>query len=161
MSPPLELLTRQKYDLQFGVNVLGHFYLTKLLLPVLLATAKATSEKVRVLNYSAAFSPLSRIDYTTLMDGPVRRKCSLQQLHRQSKLVCTTFVRIKIRDGTCLLTGAINYSQANVLFTLELAEQYGEQGIVSIAINPGNVHTGLSRHAGGVVSSIRVPEKIL
>ena len=157
MSPPLELLTRQKYDLQFGVNVLGHFYLTKLLLPVLLATAKATSEKVRVLNYSAAFSPLSRIDYTTLMDGPVRRKCPLQQLHRQSKLVCTTFVRIKIRE----LTGAMVDSQANVLFTLELAEQYGEQGIVSIAINPGNVHTGLSRHAGGVVSSIRVPEKIL
>ena len=36
MAPPVALLTRQQYDLQFGVNVIGHFYLTQLLLPVLL-----------------------------------------------------------------------------------------------------------------------------
>ncbi|EJF58259.1 NAD(P)-binding protein [Dichomitus squalens LYAD-421 SS1] len=129
MSSPIVLLTRQRYDLQFGVNVLGHFYLTQLLLPVLLATARATGQKVRVINYSSLFGPDARIDYTTLMDGPVRRKCSPAQLYRQSKL-------------------------ANLLFALGLAEQYGEQGIVSSAINPGNVHTGLSRHTGAVTASI-------
>ncbi|KAH9903144.1 NAD(P)-binding protein [Cubamyces lactineus] len=125
MCPPLSHLTQQRYDLQFGVNVLGHFYLTKLLLPVLLSTAKQSAEKVRVINYTCAIPPSCKIDYTTLMDGPARRKCSLVQLHRQSKL------------GT-------------LLFSHELAEQYGEQGIVSIAVNPGNVHTELTRHTTGV-----------
>ncbi|KAI0658158.1 hypothetical protein C8Q70DRAFT_205154 [Cubamyces menziesii] len=126
LCPPLTHLTRQRYDLQFGVHVLGHFYLTKLLLPVLLSTAKHSAQKARVVNYTCAIPhSLCRVDYTTLMDGPARRKCSLMQLHRQSKL------------GT-------------LLFSHELAEQYGEQGVVSIAVNPGNVHTELMRHATGV-----------
>ncbi|KAG6857165.1 hypothetical protein H0H87_008735 [Tephrocybe sp. NHM501043] len=44
MILPVELLTEQGYDLQFGTNVLGHFYLTKLLLPALLSGAKSSSE---------------------------------------------------------------------------------------------------------------------
>ncbi len=87
MAPPIALLTRQQYDLQFGVNVIGHFYLTQLLLPVLLGTAKITAQKVRVLNYSSSAPPVPRIDYTTLMDGPVRRRYTPAQLYKQSKLV--------------------------------------------------------------------------
>ena len=87
MAPPVALLTRQQYDLQFGVNVIGHFYLTQLLLPVLLGTAKVTAQKVRVVNYSSSAPPAPRIDYTTLMDGPVRRRCNSMQLYKQSKLV--------------------------------------------------------------------------
>ncbi|KAN0125440.1 hypothetical protein V8E53_015491, partial [Lactarius tabidus] len=34
--------TAQGFDMQFGTNVLGHFFFTKLLLPVLTATAKKT-----------------------------------------------------------------------------------------------------------------------
>lgn len=87
MAPPLAALTRQNYDLQFGVHVLGHFYLTRLLLPVLLATAKATGQKSRVLSYTCATPPVVRIDYTTLMRGPARARCSPAHLHKQSKLV--------------------------------------------------------------------------
>ncbi|KAI0703903.1 NAD(P)-binding protein [Cerioporus squamosus] len=129
MAPPTALLTRQQYDLQFGVNVIGHFYLTQLLLPVLLGTAKGTAQKVRILHYSSATPPAHRIDYTTLMDGPVRRRCTPAQLYRQSKLGC-------------------------LLLAMELSEQYGEQGIVSIAINPGNVQTNLKRYSGGVLGSL-------
>lgn len=84
----MNFLTRQRYDLQFGVNVLGHFYLTHLLLSVLLGTAKATAQKVRVLHYTSATPPATRIDYLSLMDGPVRRRYSPTQLYEQSKLVC-------------------------------------------------------------------------
>ncbi|KAI0672069.1 NAD-P-binding protein [Trametes maxima] len=125
MSPPMALLTRQRYDYQFGVNVLGHFYLTQILLPILLSTAKASGQAVRVVNYTCAVPRGCRIEYTTLMDGPVRRKKAVVELYRQSKL------------GT-------------LLFSLELADQYAEKGIVSIAVDPGNVHTGLTRHSKGV-----------
>ncbi|KAI0649682.1 NAD-P-binding protein [Trametes meyenii] len=125
MSPPMALLTRQRYDYQFGVNVLGHFYLTRLLLPILLSTAKAGAQAVRVVNYTCVVPKSCRIDYTVLMDGPVRRRKAVGDLYRQSKL------------GT-------------LLFSLELADQYAEQGIVSIAVDPGNVHTDLTRHSKSV-----------
>jgi len=54
MVPPVEQLTADGYDLQFGTNVLGHFYFTKLLLPTLIATAKTSSDgKARVVNTSS------------------------------------------------------------------------------------------------------------
>ncbi|KAI0634494.1 NAD-P-binding protein [Trametes polyzona] len=126
MCPPVALLTKQRYDLQFGVNTLGHFYLTRLLLPVLLATSKTTaqSNSIRVVHYTCALPATSHIDYTTLMDGPVRRRCSPAALYRQSKL-------------------------GNLLFAKELADQYAEQGIASLAIDSGNVSTELGRHLQG------------
>ena len=89
MTPPIALLTRQNYDLQFGVHVLGHFFLTQLLLPILLATARATSVKSRVLSYTTAgaLSAKVKIDYTSMMDGPARRQWGSGALYRQSKLV--------------------------------------------------------------------------
>ena len=42
MTPPVEETTAQEYDLQFGVNVLGHYYLTQLLLPLLLESMSAS-----------------------------------------------------------------------------------------------------------------------
>lgn len=92
MSPPAALLTRQRYDYQFGVNVLGHFYLTQLLLPVLLTTTRAMpqTDKVRVIHYTCTLPQSCRIDYTTLMDGPVRRRRTPTELYQQSKLVCDT-----------------------------------------------------------------------
>ncbi|KAI8996639.1 hypothetical protein BD414DRAFT_478628 [Trametes punicea] len=71
MCPPISHLTPQRYNVQFGVNVLGHFYLIELLLPALLYTARMTSRTVRVLNYTCAISRSCHIDYTTLMDAGV------------------------------------------------------------------------------------------
>lgn len=52
MSPPIEKLTEEGYDLQFGTNVLGPFLFTTLLMPVLLETAKENGE-ARVVNTSS------------------------------------------------------------------------------------------------------------
>ncbi|KAH9934463.1 NAD(P)-binding protein [Epithele typhae] len=111
-TPPIQSLTRQGYDLQFGANVLGHFYLTQLLLPVMLVTAKTTGEKVRVLNHTLDGIGPAQVDYSSLMRGPVRAQWSTTSLYRQSKL-------------------------CNLLVSLELAEQYGEQGILSISVSTG------------------------
>lgn len=48
MAAPIDQLTKDSYDLQFGVNTLAHFHLTNLLLPALLA-----SPSPRVINVSS------------------------------------------------------------------------------------------------------------
>lgn len=46
--------TKEGYEVQFGTNHMGHFLLTKLLLPTLERTAKAASAgSVRIVNVSS------------------------------------------------------------------------------------------------------------
>ncbi|KAG2346702.1 NAD(P)-binding protein [Suillus weaverae] len=122
MVPPIELVTADGYDLQFGTNVLGHYYFTKLLLPILISTAKATPEgKVRVVNLASCAHLFGGLDFNTFKDGPARKKCSRTSLYNQSKF-------------------------GNVVLALELAKRYGDQGIISTALNPGNINSDLPRH---------------
>lgn len=95
MSPPVEQLTEDGYDLQFGTNCVGHWYLTKLLLPTLLETAKASSEhSVRVITTSSSthhFAPKSGIYWDTIERGEdvekARKKVGTRRLYAQSKFV--------------------------------------------------------------------------
>ncbi|KAF8871709.1 hypothetical protein CPB85DRAFT_1379041 [Mucidula mucida] len=122
---PVNELTPQGYDLQFGTNVLGHFYFTKLLLPILKSTAQTSvDKKVRVINTASVthlYSPV--LNYDLLTDTPARRKYSPDNLYGHSKY-------------------------AMVVYSTELARRYGDDGIVSIGINPGNIKTELQRHMG-------------
>lgn len=47
-------LTKEGYEVQFGVNHMGHALLTKLLLPKMKATAKQPNADVRIVNLSSA-----------------------------------------------------------------------------------------------------------
>ena len=73
MLPPAKLTTADGYDLQFGTNVLGHFYLTKLLLPLLVAAAKSSSTtdgRARVVHSASSGHLFVRgIDFGTLKPG--------------------------------------------------------------------------------------------
>ncbi|TFL05015.1 hypothetical protein BDV98DRAFT_610706 [Pterulicium gracile] len=130
MTPPVEQITADGYDLQFGTNVLGHFYLTKLLLPTLLATAKTTSTgKVRVVNTSSIAHRFGDLDFGTFKEGPARKKAYTSQLYAQSKF-------------------------GNAVFSRELAKRYGDQGIVSTALNPGNLRTELQRHSSSPIEQL-------
>ncbi|KAF9484233.1 NAD(P)-binding protein [Pholiota conissans] len=123
MMPPIDMLTAQGYDLQFGTNVLGHFYFTKLLIPALLAGAKSSPDGVaRVVNTSSSASLLtSDVDFNTLTDTEARKKKSSINLYWQSKL-------------------------GNVLFANELNRRYRDQGIVATSLNPGNIDSNLQRY---------------
>ena len=88
MQPPIDMLTDDGYDLTFGTNVLGHFYLTKLLLPVLISTAKTTPEgTVRVVNVASQAHVVSELQFDTFIDGPKRRADDTFRLYAQSKTV--------------------------------------------------------------------------
>ncbi|KAI6044653.1 hypothetical protein EDC04DRAFT_2877679 [Pisolithus marmoratus] len=130
MNPPVEQVTDDGFDLQFGTNVLGHFYLTKLLLPLLLSTAKTSPDRnVRVVNTSSNGHWFSGLDFDTFKDGPKRRAKSGMALYGQSKA-------------------------GNIVFSAELHRRYRDQGVVSTSLNPGGIRTEIARHQGGSIQWI-------
>jgi len=134
MRCPVDELTPDGYDAQFGTNVIGTFYFTKLLLPVLLSTAaEAPDKKPRVITTgSMAHNLCSQIQYDTLKDTPQRKKLGATRLYAQSKF-------------------------GDIVFAKELARRYGDKNIVSISFNPGNVSTDLYRHGSSVENAIMGP----
>ncbi|KAG8998200.1 hypothetical protein FRB94_007171 [Tulasnella sp. JGI-2019a] len=126
MNPPVDLVTHDGYDLQFGTNVLGHAHFTLCLIPELEAGAKSSPDgKARIVNTSSIttyFNTAPWIRWGTLRDGPERRAMRTRALYCQSKF-------------------------GNVAFSNEFARRYADHGITSNAVNPGNLKTELGRYA--------------
>lgn len=90
--PPLEALTADGYDLVCGTNVLGHFYFTKLLLPLMVESAKSSPDgKARVVNTSSSNHLNGSLDNELTRDCPRRSKLTgfggANALYAQSKSV--------------------------------------------------------------------------
>jgi len=125
MVPPLEMVTAQGYDLQFGTNVLGHYLFTNLLLPMIESTAKETGHPGRVVEVSSIMHVLSGdpiIHFETLKDGPARKRMRADALYSQSK-------------------------SGNILVTKARARANKDKPILFITLNPGGIRTELLRHA--------------
>ncbi|KAF9241100.1 hypothetical protein BU15DRAFT_45208 [Melanogaster broomeanus] len=133
MVPPVDSLTVDGYDLQFGTNVLGHHYFTKLLLPTLISTAKSSSDgKARVITVSSSAHMMGGLKFDTFKDTQARKKVLTHNLYAQSKY-------------------------GNVVLALEYDRRYKSEGIVSISLNPGNIQSDLQRHMGSISSSLLSP----
>ncbi|KAJ7069894.1 NAD-P-binding protein [Mycena amicta] len=140
-APAIGPLTQQGYDIQFGVHVLGHYLLTKLLLPTLLRTAKGevsgTPCRVRVVAVSSdaheMTAPKEGIVWESLKQGDTalraRNELNGARLYGQSKL-------------------------GVVLMSSELARRYRDEGLVAISLHPGGVKSELMRNVNPVVSWI-------
>ena len=103
MAPPIDMVTDDGYDLQFGTNVVGHFYFTKLVLPILLSTAKSSSDgAVRVVNTSSNGHLFGGLKYDTMKDGPARKKAGIWELYGQSKTV--SFLRVSLGSTQLMLS---------------------------------------------------------
>ncbi|KAJ3567039.1 hypothetical protein NP233_g6621 [Leucocoprinus birnbaumii] len=124
MYPPHSQVA-EGYDLQFHTNVTGHWYLTKLLLPTLLETAKHSPPKsVRVVHVASLAHYFAReggLIFGSFKDGPERQKLGRDKLYMQSKF-------------------------GNIVVSNEFHRRYAEQGLVSISLNPGNINTELYRY---------------
>ncbi|KAJ6120150.1 short-chain dehydrogenase [Penicillium sp. IBT 18751x] len=129
MFPPKGSKTIQGHDLQFGTNMLGPFLFTKLLMPILVETAKtAAPGSVRVLWASSL---------------------GIQVLSPNGGgMVLDESGAPKVLDNQ-----ETNYGQTkvgNVFLAVKLEELYGSQGVRSVSFNPGNLKTELQRHSTGL-----------
>jgi retinol dehydrogenase 12 len=86
MVPPVEQVTKDGFDLQFGTNAVGHFLFTKLVTPALRAAAQ-NGGYARVVHTSSSGAYMGAIDFDTFVDGPKKTKLGTQALYNQSKLV--------------------------------------------------------------------------
>ncbi|KAJ7752611.1 NAD(P)-binding protein [Mycena metata] len=122
MAAPVTELTREGYDLQFGVNVLGHFYLAQLLLPRLKEAVKTSPDHVaRIINTSSQAHVFGSMNFEALTNTAVRSELSPDALYAQSKF-------------------------GNIVFSSECSHRYASDGVISIALHPGMLTTNIGRH---------------
>lgn len=87
MASPVGMTTIQGYDLQAGTNVIGHYLLTTLLLPALLAASEPGYKARVVTTSSIVHYYIDRFHYDWAVDGPARRKVGTRDLYKNSKFV--------------------------------------------------------------------------
>ncbi|KAI1276821.1 NAD(P)-binding protein [Xylaria sp. FL0933] len=143
--------TAEGIEMQFGVNHIGNFLLTKLLFPLLKAAAKQSPPgTTRVINLSSHGHRLSPIRFH---DYNMENKDIPLAEHPTSSMP-PAFAKAS-EDG---YLSTIAYSQsktANILFTLYLQDHAEASGIMSYAVHPGGVISNLGReHEEDVAKTI-------
>lgn len=126
LDPLDKAKTAQGYEIHIGINNLGTFLFTKLLTPILVATAKSEPPNtVRVIWVSS-----SGTEFT----APKEVGIDMGNL-----------------DYHIAQPAMIRYSTSkagNWLQGVEFAKRYKAQGIISIPLNPGNLSSDLYRQQG-------------
>ncbi len=82
-APKKRLETKDGFEIQFGVNVLGHFALTALLLPALLRAAAVQEQRPRVVTLASIAHKHGRLNFDDLQST---RRYSPTGAYGQSKL---------------------------------------------------------------------------
>lgn len=114
--------TDDGFEIQFGTNYIGHFLLTRLLLPTLRRTATATTSAsqeqpdVRIITVSSSGSAMAPSSLADMTSTP-------------SLLESSTWTRYGASKA------------ANILFAAELARRFPE--ILSVSVHPGVVASSL------------------
>jgi NAD(P)-dependent dehydrogenase (short-subunit alcohol dehydrogenase family) len=126
--------TKEKIELQFGVGHIGHFLLTRQLMPLLkAAAAESPTGATRIINLSSQghrLSPIRFHDYN--LEGK-----DIPPEEEYNPKAPPAFTR-KLADG---YMPAVAYGQcktANILFSVSLQKYLKMQGISSYAVHPGS-----------------------
>jgi NAD(P)-dependent dehydrogenase (short-subunit alcohol dehydrogenase family) len=120
--------TEEGFEVQLGTNHIGHFLLTKLLLPTLLKTvdiqrAKEEEPDVRVVTVASAAHAIGPSTFEGMTSTP-------------ALLAASTYTRYGASKA------------ANIFFASELARRYPD--ITSVSVHPGAVDSGLYMHTKGL-----------
>ena len=126
-------LTEEKIEKQFGVNHIGPFLFTKLLMPLLEAAARQSPPgSTRIINLTShghRLSPIRFHDYN--IEGK-----EIPDEERPPSNMPPLFSR-KDDDGYMSTIAYAQSKTANVLFTLYLQRHLGDRGIASYVVHPG------------------------
>lgn len=135
MGPKWGSKSAQGYELQLGVNALGHHLLQKLLDPLFIETAKSSTpnqSRVVWVSSTAQFSaPLGGLD----LDDPNLSSGGSKSLYAYAQ------------------SKAVNAVQARYWAKVH-ATEVNESGIVSVSLCPGFLHSDLARDFNGVAQWI-------
>lgn len=135
MATPKDI-TKDGYEIQMGVNHLGHFLLTQLLLPVLIKSG-TKQQPSRVINVSSVGHLL--FGQTSNNDAKTRLSSALQ--------------RVDLKPNASSYDRFLTYGDsklANILFSNALNATTMSQNlpVISVSLHPGNItDTSLKRHA--------------
>lgn len=124
--------------MQFGVNHIGTFLLTKLLFPLLRAAAKQSSfpGATRVVNLSSHGHMLSPIRFH---DYNMENNKEIPPEERPRPAMPPAFAKAS-EDGYLSIIAYSQSKTANILFTLYLQDYAGASGIMSYALHPGGMY---------------------
>lgn len=134
MMAPENLLSADGLETTFAVNHLGHFYLTKLLLPRLKAAGGA-----RVVCVSSMGHQL-----TSLSKNITANELTKQLLTEAPK--STSYYNYGLLYGTAKL--------CNILFANSLTRKYSGDGIYANSLHPGVIKTNFSKGLIGWISML-------
>jgi len=133
INVPDKEFTEQGIEMHFGVNHIGLFLLTNLLIPLLLTSPPSLSQKKRIINLTSAghrLSPIRFSDYNfekRITDLPIEEQppAGLPPAFTDPEKPYNPFV-------------AYGQSKsANCLFSLSLTQKLKERGVVSFSVHPG------------------------
>ena len=129
MAPPRQL-TRQGFELQFGVNHLGHYALTRLLLPLLQASSGA-----RVVQVTSGAQYFGRLEFGDLQG---ERRYDRWAAYGQSKLANVVFSQELQRRCAGLLSAAAHpgLARTNLQPTSIAASGARFEGVVYRLLDP-------------------------
>jgi retinol dehydrogenase-12 len=127
MCPPQGSKTPQGHELQLGTNNIGTFMFTKLLTPILIATArKELPNAVRVIWVASSATELGSPPGGLAMDN-------LDYHDDKSAMVKYAISKV-----------------GNYFHATEFAKRYEDDGVVSISLNPGMLNSDLYRHQSAI-----------
>ena len=135
MAIPKLTYTEDGFEAQMGVNHLGHFLLTNLLLDIIEESAPST-----IVNVSSAAS----------YGGISWKKVA------SHKIGTIPWDDLHFKEGKYSPFQAYcNSKLANILFTYELAKRLKDKGVTVNALHPGAVNTELTRHTGMSMDGVK------
>lgn len=133
--------TKEGIEMQLGVNHIGHFLLTNLLLDLLKVHEIDTLNQEECYNYLVSLF----IHFYKQKSAPSRIVVLSSIAHTRGQINSADLNSDKHYDPA----EAYNQSKlANILFTRELAKRLDKTGVVVNAVHPGLVDTQLMRYMG-------------
>lgn len=147
MGIPERTFNEDAIEMHFGTNVIGHFLLTNLIMPKLIAASKENPEgATRIVNVSSQSPEVSSIRWSDMSFDKENR--DLPAAEQPDYEYLKGFGYTGIEDVKYVPVDGYHRSKVgNVLFGIGLNRRLFEQyGIFSTAVHPGVIFTELGRN---------------